>query len=509
MGMQRSIRTLPLMFTAMGGLVGSGWLFGAYYGATIAGPAAILSWVIGGVLMMFIALTFAELAIAYPVSGGSARFIHMSHGPFIGFMFAWIAWVASIAVAPIETMALIQYASNYIPVLTHKVQGIHVLTLWGGLGAMLLMASIVWINTIKVGHLTKGNMYLVIVKVAVPVMTIIGLCAHSFHLSNLYQGQGFFSMGYQAVFKALPAAGIIFSFLGYSPAIQLAGESKNPQKSIFIAIMGSLIGAIFLYVIIQTVFIGSLSSQQLSNGWEHLSFSGDAGPFAGMALALGMGWLAKILYIDAAISPFGTAFIYSTSTARMTYAMGPYLSKSLMKLNKSHVPVRALLLNYVLGLLLLLPFPGWQKMVGFLVSAFVLAYAVGPIALLSLRRSKPDVARPFKVPYARTMSLAAFYICNLVIYWTGWDTVYKVMIAVFIGGILYFINRRNQKNIPWKQLLWLVCYLTGLSMISFLGSFSGRDVIPFGWDFMVIAVFSVIILYASQKISKFSMGSHH
>ena len=79
----------------------------------IAGPYASFVWMIGGSLVMVIALTFAELAVMLPVTGGIARFPHFSHGGIVSFIMTWIAWVAYILLPPVETMALIQYLSSY------------------------------------------------------------------------------------------------------------------------------------------------------------------------------------------------------------------------------------------------------------------------------------------------------------------------------------------------------------------------------------------------------------
>ena len=121
MSFKRSIKTPALMCTAIGGMVGSGWLFGPFISAQIAGPGAILAWLIGGILMMFIAFTFAELSAAVPVAGGMARFAQFSHGTLVSFTIAWVTYLAAVIVAPIESMAAIEYATNYFPELaTHS-----------------------------------------------------------------------------------------------------------------------------------------------------------------------------------------------------------------------------------------------------------------------------------------------------------------------------------------------------------------------------------------------------
>ena len=496
MSLKRSISPFALLMMSVGGIVGSGWLLGPLYTAQIAGPAGMLSWVIGGLLMMVIALTFAELGTMFPITGGMVRFIQFSHGTLVSFVMGWITWLAAVVVAPIETLAIIQYASNYIPQFMHHAGTGYVISVWGIFAAAIVMLVMCFLNKIGAKLVSKTNVGIVLFKLAIPVGTLIILLTMSFHGSNFTAFGGFVPTGMQGILSALPAAGVIFSFIGYSPAIQLAGEARNPQRAIPLAIIGSLACCIILYVLLQLAFVGSLQPRFLTNGWQHLAFSGDAGPFAGIMMALGLGWVVTILYADAAISPFGTAFIYTTATARINYAMSQngYMPKFFLKLNKNGVPMKAIMVNFLIGMIIFLPFPGWQSMVSFLVSCFVLVYAVGPIALVSLRRAIPNHKRTFRLPCATFISLAAFYICNLIVFWTGWDIVSKLLIAIGIGIIYLVIYKQTatgkQLKLDYKQAWWLIPYLIGTGIISYLGSFGGGcNIIPFGIDFIVIAIF--------------------
>jgi amino acid transporter len=201
----------------------------------------------------------------------------------------------------------------------------------------------------------------------------------------------------------------------------------------------------------------------------------------------------------------GAGLIYVTSTARILYAMSQigYMPKWMSTLNSQGLPVAAILVNFVIGMFLFLPLPGWQAMVSFLVSGMVISYAMGPIALLCLRLELPEHARGFKLPFAEVICLLAFYFCNLISYWTGWDTLYRLGIAMMIG-LIFFVAACFKKSIKpstlgLKSLRWLIPYFGGLMFISYLGAFGGRHIIPFGWDFLVIGLFSVVILYLAIK----------
>ena len=96
--LHREVSTIGLLFFSLGSILGSGWLFGSLLAAQTAGPAAIIAWVLGGLVMLVLALAHAELGGMYPVAGGSARYPQFSFGSPAGFAIGWIVWVGSVTV---------------------------------------------------------------------------------------------------------------------------------------------------------------------------------------------------------------------------------------------------------------------------------------------------------------------------------------------------------------------------------------------------------------------------
>ncbi len=506
MTLRRSIGMIPLLFTSVGCMIGSGWLFGSFYAAQIAGPAAVFSWLIGGFMVAFIALTFAELSTMLPITGGLARYSYLSHGTVVSFSMSWLAWLSCVAVAPTEVQAVLQYSTSYFPGLVTKVHGTHVLTLLGVCVATGLMLLVSLLNIMAVKLLVRVNALLTWGKLLIPFITITTIMAHHFTVSN-FTAHRFAPDGLHGVLWALPSAGIIFSFLGFKEASLLAGEAKNPGKTLPIAILGSVGICTLLYALLQIGFIGAIPKTVLANGWQQLSFVGDAGPFAGIAASLGLSALALLIYADALVSPLGTAVIYTTTTARLSYAMSlnHYTPAFILGLNQHGVPVAAVLVNCVVGLFMLLPSPSWQTLVGFQSVAIVLAYAVGPIALLCLRQQLPRIKRPFSLPVHRILSAITFYFCSLIIYWAGWETLWHLMLAVLFGLLLFYVYRCCGRNpIPlshWRAAGWLVCYFGSLTLISYLGNFGGGlALLPFGWDFLVILLDSLFCIYVAYHL---------
>lgn len=257
MTFQRAIGPIGLIFAGISSVIGSGWLFGPLFAAQIAGPAAIISWVMGGLLMTIIALTFAELGSAFPIAGGMIQFAQRSHGPLISFMIGWMVWLSSVAVAPVETMSIIQYAATYLPILMHKVEQTYVLSYWGITASAFIMLLMVILNYFGAKFFSRTNSIVTLIKLIVPIATVILLLSHDFHGNNFSQ-YGFFANGWQGVFAALPLAGVIYSFIGSNTVLQLAGETKNPKFSIPVALIGSMLFCVVLYTFIQIAFIGAI-----------------------------------------------------------------------------------------------------------------------------------------------------------------------------------------------------------------------------------------------------------
>jgi len=500
--LSRRFTPATLLMLSINGMLGSAWLFAPLYAAKIAGVYSIVAWLIGGMITAVIALTFVELSVLFPVAGGTARIPQLSHGTFTSFMVSWIAWLSALTMAPIEVQAVLQYASTYFPSLMHMVNGAPVLTKIGFVWATVLMLGLCTINIASFKGLVSFNFVLFLFKTIVIILVVAMIVHTSYHVSNFSGITNSFSMdSWKSILAALATGGIAFAFTGFKHGVELAGEAKKLRIGIPLAIIGSVVCCMVLYIGLQIAFIGALEPALLMHGWKNVSFIGDVGPFAGLAATLGLIWLLKLLYFDAAVSPLGAGLIYVTSTARILYAMSKlgFFPKFFTRLNQQNLPVVAIFINFIVGMCLFLPLPGWQAMVSFLVSGMVISYAMGPIALLCLRLEIPEAERPFRLPAANIFCFLAFYFCNLMSYWTGWETIYKLGIAISIGFIFFLIaclrGKLSTDSLGLKSMSWIIPYLGGLALISYFGAFGGKNLIPFGWDFLVIGIFSLFILY--------------
>jgi amino acid transporter len=479
--LKRHVGVVGLLFASVGSIIGSGWLFGALNASQQAGPAAVISWGLGGVMILLIALTYAELGTMFPLSGGVVRFPHMSFGHLASFTSGWITYVAVSTTAPIEVEAALQYGTKYAAFTTqHKVNGetVHTLTALGYGAAVVLMAIFVVVNYYGVRWFARINNVLVGWKLFIILLVIICFFAAAFHGSN-FSSHDFAPAGVHGVFTAIATSGIVFSYLGFRQGIELAGETDNPKRNVPIAVIGSVLVTGLIYVLLQIAFIGSLDPATLakSGSWAKLSFQNDFGPLAALATALGLGWLAVLLYIDAVISPGDTGLIYTTITSRISFAMARNgnAPRSLARTTSKGVPLVGLIVAFVIGLVAFLPFPSWQQLVGFITSATVLSFASGPLVHAALRRQVPDHARPFRLPGGHTIPILAFWSSNLIVYWSGWTIVWKLMVAVLIGFVLLAVfvaaGRLKTSELNLRSGVWVWPWLVGLTIISWVGNY--------------------------------------
>jgi amino acid transporter len=547
-GLRREVGLIGATWSSTTSIIGSGWLFAGLLAAQATGPAAIWGWIIGAVAVVFLALVHAELGAMYPVAGGTARFPHLAFGSVAGTSFGFFSWLQAVTVAPIEVYAVLQYGSYYVnggADTTSQWSNLFVngkVTDLGFISAVVFAALFTGINFLAVKWLSMVVNVVTWWKVAVPIVTII-IFFFYFKSGNFSAGHagtidgsgGFLPFGVKALFGAIPGAGIVFSYLGFEQADQLAGEIRNPKRDLPLAIIISIaIGAV-VYILAQVVFIGATPSDLLTNGFAGLSdiTKGNlaapaaavvAYPFAAVAGLIGLPWLSTILHIDAFISPGGTAIIYQTSTSRIGYGLGrnKYFPRWLQWTDKRGVPWFSLIVAFVFGVIFLLPFPSWQALVGLVTGASVLMYAGAPLALGAFRGQVPEADRPYKVPGAIWFAPLAFVIANLIIYVSGFPIIWKLGICIVVGYAIIGLFRLlaalgvrgiydgDPPKLDWKSAQWLPVYLIGMGIISWLGQYPDASVeppgappintntIPFGWDFLIVAVFSLVIFYWAQ-----------
>jgi amino acid transporter len=504
-GLKRELGLIAALWSSETSIIGSGWLLGSFAAAQLVGGASIIDWVLGAIAAILLALVHSELGAMYPVAGGTARFPHLAFGPGAGISFGFFSWLQAVTVPPIEAFAVIHYAGYYWKTIydPNANGGNGNVTHWGFVLEIVLMALFTALNFLPMR--IYGPLYSIVTwwKVIVPILTIIILFT-KFHSGGLTAGGGFFptGVGWKDLFGALPGASIVFAYLGFEQADQLAGEIKNPQRNLPIAIVGSIVIGAIIYILLQIVLLGATPANLITHGFSGIAATNGVAlaPFAALASLAGFGWLSGILRVDAFISPAGTGAIYNTSTSRVAYglARNRYFPSLFGAIDRNGVPWFGMITAFIFGVVFTFPFPSWHSLVGLVTSASVLMYAGAPLALGGLRRNLPGADRPFRLPGAVVIAPLSFIVASLIIYWSGFETLWKLGVAIILGYIvigMYSSDRPGMPKINWKKSSWIGAYLLGMGIISWQGDYgpdnTGR--LTFAYDILVVALFSLAI----------------
>jgi len=503
---RRDVGPWALMLTGLGSIIGSGWLFGAWRAAGLAGPGAVWAWVIGAAIIMTIALTYAELGAMFPESGGMVRYSHYSHGSLVGFIGAWANWIAIVSVIPVEAEASVQYMASWPwkwaqDMYVHMPDGHGELTEPGLAIAAVLVIIYFLLNFWSVKLFARSNSLITVFKLVVPAATGLALIASGFHTGNFSVGihGDEHTIDWAAVLSAVATAGIVFSFNGFQSPVNLAGEAHNPGRSIPFAVLGSIVLATIVYLILQVAYIGAVPPEMLAKaGWHGIDFRS---PFAELAIIVNLHWLAMLLYIDAFISPSGTGITYTATTARMIYGMerNGTLPKFLGRLNPIYgVPRAAMWLNLAVSFLFLFFFRGWGTLAAVISVATIISYLTGPVSAMTLRRTAPDLHRPLRLRALPVLAALAFIFATELLYWAKWPLTGEIILLMVVALPVYFYYQlrcgwrdfRRQLDGAW----WLIVYLPAIALVSYAGSerFGGHGYIDYGWDLLVVAVLGLV-----------------
>ncbi|MBM3268899.1 MAG: APC family permease [Candidatus Sericytochromatia bacterium] len=496
------------MTISLGSIIGSGWLLGALNAAQAAGPASVVSWILAACLLSLLALVFAELGATYPVAGGGGRFPYYSHGPIAGFVAGWASWLQAVFIAPIEVLACISYVNSVewvnqnFNMIAKEGANAGLLNSTGLAVAVVLMLVFTALNLASAKVLSEGNAIVVIWKTVIPALAVVYLPFVQFHPGNFTAGGGFMPHGWHGVFAAL-TGGVVFALQGFEQAVQLAGEAKNPRRDLSRAVLTAMaIGAV-LYAALQFVMIGVIDPAHVKINWDRPlgTDPSDYGVWYTLALTLGAGWLAKLLLIDAVVSPAGTGVVFLTSTARLSYALGEEreMPSILATTNSKGVPVASILIASAIGLVALGPYKSWIALVTVATGATAIMYAFAPIALAALKKVDGDRPRSYRAPAPWLVLPGAFCAANLILYWGGFDTTWKLALAMLFGVSLFAFGAWCKRTDAWQTIrhaIWILPWLGGHVLIGFLGRYGGgREILPAWIDLGLVVAFALFIFY--------------
>jgi amino acid transporter len=458
--LNRVLSRSQLLLLSMGAIIGSGWLFSAITADSLAGPASYVSWIVGGILVLFIAMSYAEVATMLPRSGAIVRYPHLTHGGYTGFILGWAYLLASASVPAIEAIATVQYIGPQAPASWHLLQSpvttSSVLNFpEGWLFTVFLLVVFFFINLYGARFLGRLNNTVMVWKLIIPILTFILIFALSFHSHNFAPPGGEATDGWHEVFYIIPGAGIIFSFLGFRQALDFGGEAKNPQRDIPFATIASVLIGIVIYTLLQLAFTGGIVWPYFGihvNDYAALGAPSSAAghvlvtasPFFAIMKASGVAFLVSVfsylLIADAFVSPIGTGYIYLGTGGRTIYGMGVNGSlpdQFVTVSSKSRIPWVALLASFLVAVAFSAPSKSWFSLVGIITSMTVFTYIMGGVSLQIFRKTAPDLSRPYRLGAAWFWAPVSFLAATAIVYWSGFTTDIELIALLFVGLPLY------------------------------------------------------------------------
>jgi amino acid transporter len=240
--------------------------------------------------------------------------------------------------------------------------------------------------------------------------------------------------------------------------------------------------------------------------------------------ALGFTAIANLVLADAVAGPLGAGLVASASTARLSVAVSRdgLFPSWIQPFSDRGVPLRSLVMNMVVGMVVLLVFRnGWQEILTFNTAAIVLSFCAGPVTLVALRHQLPDRPRPFRLRHPQLVGYVSFVIVGLIVHWTGWDTLRRIAVPIVLGGLIFLWRvwrtrvRRSEGPATGvgagtddlaeardiREAAWLVPWFVGLFLLSWIGGFGGGHgwLSPF-WGSAATAVLAVAIFPLAVRL---------
>jgi len=508
--LQRRIGVIGLTFIGVTTTIGSGWLFASYRAAQIAGPAAIVSWLIGAAAMMLIGLCLAEVSARLPASGGLGRYLEYTHGSLASFIIAWVNWLGFAAVIPSEASATVEYLAaqpalnGLLDPATQEMTTIGLLTASGFMVGYLLLNY--WSLKLLLSTTTAVTLF----KLITPLLTAGLLLSESFHAENFGVGPTEFAPnGWDAVLTAVSVGGVVYTFNGFQQAANLAGEAINPSRTLPRALFLTFVICLVVYLCLQTAFIGAVDPAQIqAHGWKGLSFGS---PFLDLAMLLNLNVVVLLIYADAVISPTGSGTVCLTATSRMALGMSEsgYMPAWAKQVDPRYQnPRAALLFSFFIGLGFLWVFRGWGFLAGMIGVMLTLVFIAAPAAALALRRWGEEDADAVRMPGLHWAAPLSFIVVTLLLYWSSWPKPGQLLLLIAAGLPMFLYYQRQAGWPEWRAQLrgsaWLLSYLPTVAVLSWIGGteFNGLGILSDqGWDEVTVALTGLLFYYWALRSS--------
>jgi len=397
---------LDATMIGMGAMIGAGIFVLTGLAAELAGPGAIVVFALNGVVTAFTGLSYAELAASIPKSGGGYAFVREIFDDFASFIMGWMLWFAYMIAGALYALG---FAPNFLELL-HVYGVVAPPEEVGGLALPIVDATVppaVLLALVAVFLLVALNAFSTAASGSVEtIFTLIKISILLIFVAFGFTSPMFSTAEFQPLFTetggafaVLPAMGLTFiAFEGYDLITTVTEEVKNPRVNIPKAIFVSLGVTVVIYLLVVTVAIGTL-------GAERLAAEGEAGIASAAVSFMPTG--IPLIGNGGAIIVFGAVFSTLTAlnavviaSSRVAFSMGRegQLLPSFGQLHHRYgTPFVAIVASAVVMLSsVALPTQSAGNMSSLF---FLLSFIVVNVSVIRLRRERPDMNRPYEMPY--------------------------------------------------------------------------------------------------------------
>ena len=456
--LRRTLSVVGLTAFGIGSIIGTGiFVLTGTAAANQAGPALVLSFVIAGCGCALTALCYAELAAMIPVSGSAYSYAHAAFGEIIGWFIGWnlvLEYTFSVATVSVGwsgyVVSLLAQCNLHLPPALAQAPfdrgtgSLRIITTgaWVNVPAVLIVTAIAALCYVGIRESSGTNTILVALKIAVIALFILAGMSyvnpanwHPFIPPNTGR---FGQFGWSGVIAG--AGVIVFSYIGFDTISTCAQEANRPERDLPLSIIASLGICSALYMATVIVLTGMVSYRDLNVA-------------APVALALdrypGLRWLGVPVKLGAILGMTSTMLVMTVGQARIFMSMGrdgllpPWFSRihPRFKTPANGTWVTGLAAAIIGGLLPV-------RILGELVSiGTLLAFITVCVGVLYLRRTRPDLPRPFKVPWPTFTCIGGALACTAMILALPRDTWIRLIVWTAIGFLIYGLyGRRHGRN---------------------------------------------------------------
>src|SRR3954454_14473895 len=445
-GLKRAVGSLDLTALGIGAVIGTGIFVVIGEGIGKAGPAVILSFILAGLTCMFSALSYAELSSSIPVSGSAYTYTYATLGELIAWIIGWdliLEYGVSVAGVAVgwggNLNEFLQNTFSYeLPkqiAVSHEKGGII------NLPAVLIVVTVTFLLARGVRETARANLVMVAVKLLILAFFVVVAFAAAFNADNLTP---FASHGAHGVVSA--AAVIFFAYIGFDAVSTGAEEAREPKRDLPLAIIGSLLLCTVVYILVAIAASGSLDAKSLAASDAPLAEALDKGA--------GISWAASVMAFGALVAITSVLLTVFYGQTRIFFAMARdgLLPRGVAKVNpRTGTPV---MLTIGLGTLIALlaavaPLSQIVKLVNI---GTLFAFFLVNIGVIILRRTHPDMERPFRVPFVPVFPLIG---CCLIIYLVSTlpkETWIRFFVWLVIGLLIYVFYGRSHSRLQMANL---------------------------------------------------------